>query len=136
VVLSPWEIEGLPHGARSELPEPRAVQLSAPAVDDSRGDGLAAAIARTPRVGRVAWARVRPARAPAHAPWQDVLIVSASATPEEAGATEADETAAVQALVSALDPSAFTNALVVGRQLALAHPFIEAAVTAAHHLPA
>ena len=95
---------------------------------------LTDAIARTPQVGRVAWARVRPARAPAHAPWQDVLVVSA---PDDAGTAEAvetAETAAVQALVSALPPSAFTKAIIVGRQLDLDHPFIEAALTSARHL--
>jgi hypothetical protein len=135
VVLSPWEIEGLPHGGRAELPNPRAVQLEAPDEDDPRREVLARAVTRTPQVGRVAWARVRPARAPSHAPWQDVLVVSASPPDQdEARSTEAGETAAVQALVSALPPSAFAKAIVVGRQVDLEHPFIEAAVTAARHL--
>jgi hypothetical protein len=130
VVLSPWEITGLPHGGRAELPNPRAVQLAGPEDDDPRHDLLADALHRTPTVAEIAWTRVRPARAAAHAPWQDVLIVTAAADHPDAAA----ETAAVQALLAALPPTAFPKALVIARQPALAHPFIETALTKARTL--
>lgn len=123
---------GAAHGGRAELPHPRAVRLAAPDEDDPRHEVLLDALARTPQAGGVAWARVRPARASAHAAWQDVLVVTAA--DEATEVAETAETAAVQALVSALPPDAFAKAIIVGRQVDLDHPFIEAAVTAARQL--
>lgn len=129
VVLSPWEITGLPHGGRSELPHPRAVQLAAPEEDDERAEPLVDMVTSLPAVDQVWWARVRPRRSPAQAPWQDVLIVSAPTGP-----SEADETAAAHALSVALPPGAFPRAIVIGRQADAEHPFIEAALTTARRI--
>jgi hypothetical protein len=171
VVLSPWEMTGLPEGGRAELPHPRAVQIQAPDEQDDRLEILAGVVAGAPEIDRVAWARVRPARAPSHAPWQDVLVVSAPPAvpgePDEAGEpddrvgggpaaassettpgaggsddterqvrVDPAETAAVQALTSRLPADRFPKAIVVGRQVNLAHPFIEAVVAAARQVPA
>jgi hypothetical protein len=136
VVLSPWEIAGLPHGGRSELPHPRAVHIEGTGGDE-RAELLAglladlqADLAGDPRVGiaQVHWARVR-GRAQVAAGrsghWQDVLVVrTVVATPEA-------ETAAVQAVSTALPARVFPSALVIGRQEALAHPFVDAVLAEA-----
>jgi hypothetical protein len=138
VVLSPWEIAGLPHGSRSELPHPRAVQVEPADEHDRRLYVLADALAGLPRIDHVHWARVRPRRGAAAAAWQDVLVATAKATgdgpPDEAA--EAAEAAAVQALSAALPPDLFPRAIVLGRQSDLAHPFVEAVVATAHRIRA
>jgi hypothetical protein len=132
VVLSPWEIMGLPDGPRSELPQPRAVDLQPPAEDDERFGVLVDTVAHVEEVDHVYWARVRPAKGKDDAPWQDVLVVVAAA-----GKTgEKHEAAAARALSSSLPPEAFDKAAVVARQLSLKHPFIEAVVAAADRVDA
>jgi hypothetical protein len=134
VVLSPWEIAGLPKGPRSELPNPRAVDLEAPDPDDQRLHILVEAIAQVDEVDHVYWARVRPAKGNRNAPWQDVLVVVAST-----GTEETEERAAVRALssaISAASGAAFKKAVMVARQSQLHHPFIEAAVEAARRVDA
>jgi hypothetical protein len=121
VVLSPWEIAGLPKGPRSELPLPKAVEIERPADDDDRRDLLAGTVARLDEVDHVYWTRVRPAKGHRDAPWQDVLVVAAAGTTDQ-------EAAAARALSSGLPPEAFRNAVVVARQVDMHHPFIEAAV--------
>jgi hypothetical protein len=131
VVISPWEIFGLPDGPRSELPKPRAVDLEAPADDDDRWGVLVDAVARVDEVDHVYWARVRPAKGNPDAPWQDVLVVVAAAGPGESS-----EARATRALASSLPPEAFRKAAVIARQRQLKHPFIEAAVAAAYRVDA
>jgi hypothetical protein len=126
VVLSPWEIKGLPDGPRSELPTPSAVRFAPPLDDDPRRSLLVAALRQAPLARSLAWCRVRPARAVGNAPWQDVLILAA-VTPD-------DELAAVQSFSTALPPSAFAKAITLARQTTLDHPFINAALPTAHHL--
>jgi hypothetical protein len=139
VVLSPWEIAGLPDGGRAELPHPRAVEFEGPGDDDRAellvgvvGDVARATAGTAGAVAEVRWARVR-GRAQAasghqHARWQDVLVVSApTATPEA-------EAAAVQEVSTALPAGTFPRLLVIGRQEALAHPFVEAVVAVARPL--
>jgi hypothetical protein len=128
VVLSPWEITGLPDGPRSELPKPSAVQFSPPEDDDPRRSVLLDTLRQVPSVGSVAWSRVRPARALPHIRWQDVLVITA------ASGDEADELAAVQAFNAALPPTTFQKAITTARQPSLAHPFIHTALTHSHHL--
>lgn len=134
VVLSPWEIAGLPHGGRSELPHPRAVDIAAPA-DDDRAEllaGIVADLARAGAVTEVRWARVRGraqvAAGQRHARWQDVLVVGAASAAPEA------EVAAVQAVQAAVPAGAFPRLMVVGRQEAVQHPFVEAVVAVARPL--
>jgi len=135
LVLSPWEIAGLPDGGRAELPQPRAVDIDDPG-DDERAGELVAIVARLAGAGRtvsqVRWARVR-GRAQAaagrvHPHWQDVLVVSGAAPTAEA------EQAAVQAVTAAVPAGRFPRMLVIGRQEALAHPFIEAVLAVARPL--
>ncbi|HEV7760726.1 MAG TPA: hypothetical protein VGO78_17095, partial [Acidimicrobiales bacterium] len=135
VVLSPWEIAGLPDGGRAELPQPRAVDIDDPG-DDERAGELVAIVASLAGAGRavtqVRWARVR-GRAQAaggrvHPHWQDVLVVSGS------GPTAEAEQAAVQVVTAAVPAGRFPRMLVIGRQEAMAHPFIEAVLAVARPL--
>jgi hypothetical protein len=137
VVLSPWEIAGLPDGARSELPPPRAVDIEVPADDDRAAllrDVVAGLADADEGVGvvQVHWARVRGrAKAAAgreHASWQDVLVVTAGS------ATVGAETAAVGAVQAAVPAREFPRMLVVGRQADVAHPFVEAVIGAGRAL--
>jgi hypothetical protein len=132
--LSPWEIAGLPDGGRAELPHTRAVDIDDPG-DDDRTDQLVAIVAGLAGEGAVAqvrWARLRgrarEAAGREHARWQDVLVVTAPTPTPEA------ETASVQAVSAALPPGTFPRMLVIGRQAAMAHPFIEAVVEVARPL--
>jgi hypothetical protein len=80
----------------------------------------------------VRWAKIRPrAQAAAgrrHARWQDVLVIGAPTPDPQA------EAAAVQAVSSVLPRGTFPHLLIVGRQAAMAHPFIEAVVAVARPL--
>lgn len=165
VVLSPWEIAGLPHGSRAELPLPRSVHLRPPDGDDERLAVLADAVAALPGVEHIAWARVRARKAPDHVPWRDVLVVAATPAaggnlvpatgqPDEAGerdgkvagperadghaptAAERAEADAVRLVSARLRSGPFPRALVIGRQADLRHPFIEAAVAASRTVTA
>jgi type III secretion system (T3SS) SseB-like protein len=164
VVLSPWEVKGLPGGARSELPHPRAVRIEPPAADDPRRPALVDVLRTIPGVDHVVWARVRPTHAGEGAPWQDLLVVVSTgladpdnpdgaggpgastvaatglADPDEPGAQgsveAAGEAAAVNALSAVLPRDLFPRAAVVARQPGLAHPFVEAVVAAGHRVDA
>ena len=123
LVLSPWEVTGLPHGGRTELPHPRSVDVAPPRPEDEeRAVLLTAATATVAGCTEVVWARLRrrgsPDRAPA--PWRDVLVVAAAEDDRQAEV--------VQALGAALPPSVFPEALVVGRHADLVHPLVEKVV--------
>lgn len=124
VVLSPGEVTGLPHGGRSELPHPRSVTIVAPSDgDEDRAVLLTAAAATVPGCEELAWACVRRRGVPDHAPWRDVLVVTATTSAD-------DQAVVVQALEAALPVTVFPNAVVVGRDADLVHPLVEAVVAA------
>lgn len=125
VVLSPWEITGLPGGPSSELPHPRSAKIESPDEHDGRLPALVQALADTPQVDHVVWAQVRPRRDSTSAAPQDVLVVISEASPPDDAAAEA---AAVHALATNLPAELFARAVVVGRQSDQDHPFVGAVV--------
>jgi type III secretion system (T3SS) SseB-like protein len=127
VVLSPWEVAGLPDGARSELPHPRSARIEPPDEGDNRLPALVQALAQVPEVDHVIWARAHPKRAVARTVPQDVLVVTAKPSRPHG---EADEAAAAHALSARLPAGLFSRAVVVGRQMDQGHPFVEAVVDA------
>jgi hypothetical protein len=165
VVLSPWEIMGLPDAPRTELPHPRAAQIEPVDADDPRIPALVEVLRGLPAIDHVTWARVRPTREADRAPWRDVVIVTVTpadlpgeaATPAEGDARERDarqrdcrerdggerydrdgeaaEAAAVRGLSRALPLDQFPKAVVLARQPGVAHPFVEAVVTQGRRLP-
>jgi hypothetical protein len=162
VVLSPWEIAGLPDGGRSELPPPRAVDIETPAgtEDDERAARLRSLIAGTtgtttdgtatsgtattgtatdgttttgaPGVVEVHWARVR-GRAKAAAGRERANWQDVLVVTAVSATAEA-ETRAVSAVQAALPAAEFPRAMVVGRQADVAHPFVEAVIDAGRAL--
>lgn len=76
VVLSPWEIAGLPDAPRTELPDPRAAEIEPVDEDDPRLPALVEVLARLPEIDHVHWARIRPVRDADRTPWQDVVVVT------------------------------------------------------------
>ena len=121
LVLSPWEVTGLPHGWRTELPHPRSLVVAPPGPEDEeRAVLLTAATATVAGCTEVAWARLRRRGSPDRAPWRDMLVVTAADPGRQA--------AVVRALGAALPPSVFPDAVVVGRGADLVHPLVDEVV--------
>jgi type III secretion system (T3SS) SseB-like protein len=129
VVLSPWEIAGLPLGPRARLPHPRATRLRPVAEDDPRVPVVGEVVGTRAAIDHVTWAQVRPAGGD-EATWQDFLVVTV--TPP---ADEAAEARAVRELSQVLPAEDFVRAVVLARQADDAHPFVEAVVAEGRRLP-
>jgi hypothetical protein len=127
VMLSPAEITGLPHGVRSELPHPRAVHIEPPDPHDDRLELLTEAVTAMPGVDHLWWARVRGVAAREGAPWRDVLVVAATSPEHEASS--------IHALAAGPAAEQLPGVLVLGRQVELGHPFIEAVVFGGRRVP-